>query len=173
MFIQTERLNIRPFIASDLDDIYAYMSDEETSYYIEQGCLDRQATEQFLHDNLSSSAKCYALELNDSDKVVGHVEFYPCFGEHTYEIGWIIHPSFQRQGYAFEATNSLITKGFEELAIHRIIATCQPDNHASYRLMEKLGMVREGHFIKCIPKPNGVWWDEYAYAILKEDYKAY
>ena len=49
--------------------------------------------------------------------------------------------------------------------VHRIIATCQPENIPSYRVMEKIGMRREGFFKKCIPKGN-VWWDEYYYAIL-------
>ncbi len=36
--------------------------------------------------------------------------------------------------------------------------------------MEKLGMVREGHFRQCIPKEDGTWWDEYFYSMLLDDF---
>ena len=58
--------------------------------------------------------------------------------------------------------------GFKEMKLHRIIATCQPQNTPSYRVMEKIGMRREGYFRKCIPHGNE-WWDEYYYAILEEE----
>jgi RimJ/RimL family protein N-acetyltransferase len=60
--------------------------------------------------------------------------------------------------------------GFESLQVHRLIATCQPQNRPSWRVMEKLGMQREGHFRKCIPRDETTWWDEYFYAILEEDW---
>ncbi len=55
------------------------------------------------------------------------------------------------------------------MGLHRIIATCDPRNTASYRVMEKTGMRREGHSIKCIRK-DGEWVDEYFYAILDEEW---
>ncbi|MCE2571883.1 GNAT family N-acetyltransferase [Motilimonas eburnea] len=103
--------------------------------------------------------------------MVGHIEFSPWFGDHTYEIGWIIHPEFQGQGIAYEAASAALAYGFETLNLHRVVATAQPDNPASYRLMEKLGMIREGHFRQCIPRPNGQWWDEYFYSMLASDYQ--
>jgi len=52
-----------------------------------------------------------------------------------------------------------------------IIATCQPENEASWKLAEKAGMRREGFFRKCIYKEDGIWWDEYFYAILENEWK--
>jgi ribosomal-protein-alanine N-acetyltransferase len=42
----------------------------------------------------------------------------------------------------------MLRYGFESLRLHRVIATCQPENAASWRVMEKLGMQREAHFRK-------------------------
>jgi len=56
------------------------------------------------------------------------------------------------------------------LHLHRIIATCQPQNVASWRVMEKLGMRREAHFRKCLRRPENQWWDEYFYALLDEEW---
>lgn len=56
------------------------------------------------------------------------------------------------------------------MGLHRIIATCQPENTPSYRVMEKLGMRREGYFQQCIPRGD-IWWDEYYYAMLKTEWR--
>jgi RimJ/RimL family protein N-acetyltransferase len=57
------------------------------------------------------------------------------------------------------------------LKAHRVIATCQPENVASWRVAEKLGLRREGHFRACLYRAPGVWWDEYFYALLAEEYE--
>ena len=65
---------------------------------------------------------------------------------------------------------ALLKHGFESLHLHRIIATCQPENAPSYRVMEKLGMRREGHFRQCFYRGEDHWWDEYFYAILEDEW---
>lgn len=56
------------------------------------------------------------------------------------ELGYSIIPSYQRQGYASEAASSLIDWGFSQPDIHTITAGCDPDNIASKRVLEKVGM---------------------------------
>jgi len=152
MYIITKRFILRRVGKEDSDAIYDYMSNKKTSLYIEQGCLNRTQLALFFEDNLKENAKCHVIEEIQTGKVVGHMMFYPCFGNHTNEIGWIINEKYQLRGYAFEASAALLSYGFNDLNVHRIIATCQPENKASYQLMEKLGMVREAHFRQCIPK---------------------
>jgi RimJ/RimL family protein N-acetyltransferase len=66
--------------------------------------------------------------------------------------------------------NKLLKFGFQALNLRRVIAACHVDNHASYKLMEKIGMRREGHFIK--EKLHGnVYCDRFQYAILQEEWK--
>jgi RimJ/RimL family protein N-acetyltransferase len=59
--------------------------------------------------------------------------------------------------------------GFETLALHRISATCDVDNVASARVLEKLGMKREGH-IRHTARRKGEWRDSYLYAILEPEW---
>lgn len=101
--------------------------------------------------------------------MIGHIEFFKCFGEHTYEIGWVLNPDYYNKGYALEAAYGVLNYGFEKLGLHRFVATCQPENVPSYRVMEKIGMRREGYYKKCIPQGED-WWDEYSYAILSEEW---
>jgi len=62
------------------------------------------------------------------------------------EIGWRIHPAWQRQGLAEEAARMVLAQAFETLRLPEIVAFTAPGNTASWRLMEKLGMAADGEF---------------------------
>lgn len=169
MNLQGQRLHLRPFQATDVAAVLRYTCLPEVMHYIPEGVFDEAAAKAFVAANSDADAHYLAVVLNEGDRLIGHLFFEPYFGQHSYEIGWVFHPDGQGQGYATEAAALLLKYGFEEMGLHRIVATCQPDNPASYRVMEKLGMRREGHFIACIPKGDE-WWDEYYYAILAKEW---
>ncbi len=83
--------------------------------------------------------------------MIGHVYF--CQAEPpkflTWELGYIFNPAYWGKGYATEACRRILQYGFEELGAHRIMARCSPENEASWRLLERLSMRREGFFKKC------------------------
>lgn len=62
------------------------------------------------------------------------------------EIGWRIAPHHLRKGYAEEAARLSLAFGFGQLDLPEIVAFTRPDNQASWRLMEKLGMRADGRF---------------------------
>ena len=64
----------------------------------------------------------------------------------TWEIGYIFNPDYGKQGYATEAARRLLDWLFMEKAAHRVMAMCSPENPSSWRLLERLGMRREGFF---------------------------
>lgn len=74
------------------------------------------------------------------------------------EIGYLLHPDFRGNGYAREAADRILQLGFEEL--HKISARCDPGNEPSRRLLERLGMRREGE--RAHP---------YTYAMLAGEYR--
>lgn len=112
----------------------------------------------------------YALVLRQGEALVGHISFGPWFGQKTYELGWAVAPPHQCRGYATEAARAVLSHAFGTARIHRVIATCNPDNTASVRVMEKLGMRREAHFRKGHEQPDGSWTDEYFYALLESEW---
>jgi RimJ/RimL family protein N-acetyltransferase len=65
------------------------------------------------------------------------------------EIGWRLHPDFWRQGFASEAAARMAAFGFESLVAPELIAVRHPDNAASARVMERLGMRYRGLEIWC------------------------
>lgn len=59
--------------------------------------------------------------------------------------------------------------GFNDLKLHRIEAGCAVENIASSKVLEKVGMTKEGMKRKKLPI-RGEWKDNYLYAILEEDF---
>jgi RimJ/RimL family protein N-acetyltransferase len=84
-------------------------------------------------------------------------------------LWYTIHPSYWGQGYATEAAHGLLAFGFGELRLHRIWADCDPANLASVRVLEKLGMRREGHLIENA-WIKGAWEDSLIFAILDREW---
>jgi RimJ/RimL family protein N-acetyltransferase len=168
--IETQRLRIRPFVAADWPDVHAYTSDPEVMTYVPEGVMTEEQTRQFIAESTTGDERVYAVALRAEQRLIGHMPFHPWFSPHIYEIGWVFHPAYQGEGYATEAATALLRYGFESLRIHRVIATCQPQNTPSHRVMEKLGMQREAHFRKCIYRDGSTWWDEYLYALLEEEW---
>ncbi|WP_090775132.1 GNAT family N-acetyltransferase [Shouchella lonarensis] len=170
MNLQTDRLSIRNFTYNDSVQLYEYTSLSEVMTYIPEGVFTKEMAKEFVEkQSCPKQATKFAVFLKGQPRLIGHIDFFKCFGEHTYEIGWVFHPEFYGQGFATEAAQAFVNYVFTYLKAHRIIATCQPENHPSYKIMEKIGMRREGFFKKCIPHEGG-WWDEYFYAILREEF---
>jgi len=168
--IETQRLRVRSFQHNDWQAVYDYTSDPAVMVYIPEGPFTPSQAKAFVADNMGGHARAVAVLLKTANLLIGHLVFHPWFAPQTYEIGWVFHRAYHSQGYATEAAVALLHYGFDALHLHRIIATCQPQNVASWRVMEKLGMRREAHFRKCIRRPENRWWDEYFYALLAEEW---
>lgn len=121
----------------------------------------------------------WAVCLKDTQKMIGHVYFCPTEPPEflTWDIGYIFNPAYWSKGYATEACQRMLQYGFEELGAHRIKAECSPDNPPSWRLLERLGMRREGHlkqvvFFRKTAEGEPLWLDAYQYATLDEEYRS-
>lgn len=168
--LETTRLIIRGFEPQDWPAVAVYATDPNVMAFMEEGVMTTAQVQTWVASNCGAAAQALPLLLKQTGQLIGHMVFHLWFAPRTYEIGWVLHPDYQGQGYATEAARALLGYAFAELQAHRIIATCQPENPASYRIMEKLGMQREGHFRQCIYRQDDIWWDEYFYAILKEEW---
>jgi RimJ/RimL family protein N-acetyltransferase len=87
------------------------------------------------------------------------------------EVGYIVHPDHQGRGYATEVAERLLGIGFEVLGLHRIIGRLEARNRASARVLEKLGMRREAHFVEN-EWVKGEWQSEVMFAILDREWAA-
>lgn len=87
------------------------------------------------------------------------------------ELGWVLDPAHSGRGYATEAVRELLRYSFEDLRVRRVTATCFFDDHASWRLMERVGMRRETHAVRESLHRSGQWLDTVTYALLADERK--
>ena len=180
--IETERLILRPIEARDWRAIHRYASLPEVVRYLphepfteEDASVfalrwSEQARQQELEGQGNGWPEMLVAQRKVDGRLIGHLPFEVFNAKYrTREIGWVFDPAYQGQGYATEAARAVLELAFGELGLHRVVATCDPRNRASYRVMEKLGMRREGHHRKDV-QIRGEWSDEYFYAILEEEW---
>jgi [ribosomal protein S5]-alanine N-acetyltransferase len=175
MIMETERLMIRPFSEEDWRDLHEYLSQEQVLKY-EPGNVSNEEDCRKIARERAQADRFWAVCLKESDKMIGHIYFEqkePAPFQ-TWMLGYIFNPAFYGNGYATEACQRILKYGFEELGAHRVMAMCNPDNAASWRLLERLHMRREGHFKKAAffrttADGQPIWHDAYQYAILKEE----
>lgn len=83
-------------------------------------------------------------------------------------IGYVYRRDRWGRGYGTEVLTALIRFGFDDLGLHRLHASAHVDNRASWRVMEKAGMRREGRLRDAL-RMSGGWADTYLYSILEVD----
>lgn len=91
----------------------------------------------------------------------------------TLEMGYVLNRAYWGRGYAAESCQALLTLAFSQ-GIHRVYAECDPENAASWRLLERLQFCREGHlrqnvFFWTDAQGKPLWKDTYVYARLCGD----
>jgi len=110
-----------------------------------------------------------AIERKEDGTVIGFVGFiYQDSGQG--EMGWALGEEYRGQGYATEAARALMDYGFNSLGLHRIHADTGTDNVASWRIMERLGMRREG-LLRGAVYEEGKWVDRYVYGMLADEWR--
>ncbi len=169
----TERFMLREFVEEDCLQIHPYCSDEEVTRYTFWGPNTEEQTRQFFDAAIQSQFQLprTTYEMVIADSSTGEVVGNCCLKaeKSNAELGYNISKAHWGKGIATEAARSMLEFGFQELKLHRIYATCRPENTGSYRVMENIGMKREGHLREHFMK-NGMWQDSYLYSILESEY---
>ena len=174
--IETDCLLLRKFTVNDIDDIIALVSHPSVAGVgnkIKASTPDvKKHIERQNALQLFELDKCFDLgiELKRENKIIGFVGLIRKNHKQG-EIGWALHIGYRGKGYAAEAARALITYGFEKLRLHRIFADTSNANVSSVKVMERLGMRREGHYRES-ELLDGQWRDVLVYAILADEWRA-
>jgi RimJ/RimL family protein N-acetyltransferase len=176
--METERLLLRPFAADDLSALHAIHSDNGVARWLyndprtleeSRGLLARKiagATLRTEGEWLSAAGV-----LRDTAELVADVSLLWASQTHRQgEIGFLVHPAHQGEGYATEASRPLLAFAFETLGLHRVVGRLEPRNVGSARVLEKLGMRREAHLVEN-EWVKGEWQSELVYAILAREWR--
>lgn len=191
---KTARLILRPYEPTDFDAVHAYSSDPENLTYMLWGPNTPEETREFIEDAIAAAESprpeeyLFAVIERSSDTLIGGGLIsvsgpvrpgvpeaaspeYPGYG--SGELGWIIRRDKQKLGYGSELGRFLVDFGFGELGLHRLCAHCDAENYGSRRVMENIGMRREGLFLEARrphKKSAMRFSDEYSYAMLRRDW---
>ncbi len=149
----TRSLVLRRFSAEDAEPLARYRSIPDVARFQAWDApfrVDRaQAMVAWLvaHDP-DEPGEWYQLAIalrDDPERLVGDCGIRPRADEPAVvDIGFTLDPSFQGRGLATEAVGELIRYLFEDRGKHKVCADCDTRNDASWRLMERLGLKREG-----------------------------
>jgi len=175
MIIETDRLLIRDYNETDLQDMHRLWSDKETMYYLDDIlCETIGDTVKYLQIGIANADGHYFCIC---DKTTGNY-----MGSIGYTItdatplgkavhmGYMLLPEHRGQGYMPEAVKKVIKFAFTQDNCIRLTTGCHKDNEASRRVMEKAGFRKEGERIKAAYH-DGVMKDRLEYAINKDEWR--
>jgi RimJ/RimL family protein N-acetyltransferase len=174
--LKTPRLLLRDFVEADWKAVHDYASDAEVVRDMIWGPNTEAQTREFIGITLEQQRRRpreqYGLAIEFEATLVGACRLeVQDGGKKEADLGYVLNRAYWKRGIATEAARGLLKFGFGELKLHRIWATCDPENAASIRVLEKIGMQREGR-MREHQLIKGRWRDSLLFAILDRDWNA-
>jgi RimJ/RimL family protein N-acetyltransferase len=174
--IKGDRLVLKKLKREDLEFIYE-MEKNPLVYYYE---ADEEPSKEKIckkhNSNLSRMEEypeeylVFLIRVNQEDTPIGQVFIQLNWEEmREWEIGYVLYPDYWGKGYATEAVMMLVKYTFENLDAHKIVGFCNANNEKSAKLMERIGMNRDG-LLREGRLWHKEWCDEYVYSILEREY---
>lgn len=148
--LETERLLLRRLRLDDLDNLFALYRDPDIRRYFPEGTLTYEETREELEWFLNGHPAHPELGLwatihKATDQFIGRCGLLPwnIEGRPEVEVAYLIDKKYWGQGLASEAAQAIARYGFEQLGLTRLICLIDPQNEASRRVAQKIGMAFE------------------------------
>jgi [ribosomal protein S5]-alanine N-acetyltransferase len=172
--LETERLRLRAFTLEDAATFERLVSPREVTdgtlsfpHPVPEG-WGVERINRMLETRASGEHVEFAICSRLTDELVGGIGLSVAARHRRGSLGYWLGVDHWGKGYATEAARAVLRYGFSELGLHRIEAGHYPRNPASGRVLEKIGMRREGvlrgHLLK-----GDTFEDDVVYAILATD----
>ncbi len=149
IIVETDRLIARYWRVSDAADAFAIYGDPEVTRNLGGNAHDSsiEETEAWIVKKVETQTEnaprgLWAVEERATGRVVGHalLEYATINGENRIELGYAFAHSAWCKGYATELSHALLRVGFDTLGLDEIYGVVMPENAASRRVLEKIGM---------------------------------
>ncbi|HEX5707639.1 MAG TPA: GNAT family N-acetyltransferase [Pyrinomonadaceae bacterium] len=149
--LETARLVFRPYRPEDVEESVAMLTDAGVMRFVGDGVLDDAGARAmfkrtFTHVYATIAFDVWAVCEKGGGEIIGHAEIKPRKGAEDVEIVYLLRREAWGRGYATEIARRLVEYGFEDLKLRRVVATIDVENRASVRVVEKIGMRREGQY---------------------------
>jgi RimJ/RimL family protein N-acetyltransferase len=174
--IETDRLLLRDFVEEDWRAVHEYGSDPEVVRYLPWGPNTEEDSRDFIGRAIAIQNEDprrrfeIGIVLKEEGRLIGGCgirENNATLREGN--IGYVLNRIYWGRGIATEAARAIVRFGFETLNLHRIFATCFPENKASERVLQKCGMSLEGRLRENLMM-RGEWRDSLLYAIIDHEW---
>lgn len=176
--VRTERLTLRPAATDDADPTWKYRRLESVGRWLTEVPADGEAYRATFAEP-ARLADTVIVELDGNvigdfmlriEEAWAQAEVVGQARSNQAELEWALDPAYTGHGYATEAVRGLLEFCFTALGVRRVVATCFLANDTSWRLMERVGMRREGHAVSEWLHRSGQWLDTVTYAALAEEW---
>ncbi|WP_079480751.1 GNAT family N-acetyltransferase [Halobacillus salinus] len=136
-------------------------TEEDSKFFIAQAIRDRNKRHR--------SRFVFAIVLKENNQVVGNIEMNITDWDGVGEIGFVIHHGHWGNGYAKQAVCLMLKHSFDKCELHRVAAVSDPNNLASIRVLERVGMIKEGVLRKDL-YIKGHWRDSVVFSLLENEW---
>lgn len=175
MYLETERLILRPAQAKDADD---YMEFCNSEFVLRYNAMTVKSKEEVVKQFAQQEDQWHTLVLDhkETGKVIGVVcteEDSLRWDVNSKEVSYLINEAFARQGYMKEALGALISYLFEAKELDCVTARSFAPNTASRNLLSSLGFHQDGLLPHCVKGYGGVIFDDAVYSLMREEHKVF
>jgi len=177
IYARSNRLILRQFSQQDVDSFFLYRSSPEVAKFQSWENYQYHDAEVFVRKQSKNVPDQpgtwfqFAIALVETNHLIGDCALHTLLNEpRIVEIGFTLAEEYQGKGYASEAVRALLSYAFNSLGKHKVIAFTDVRNEKSIRLLERVGMRREGHLLENYMS-KGQWVDEYQYSLLQSEWR--
>jgi RimJ/RimL family protein N-acetyltransferase len=147
IILETKRLILRHLIMDDLDELFALYRDPDIRRYFPEGVKNYDDTKEELEWHMNGypdhpELGLWATVHKETNKFIGRCGLLPweINSKLEVEIAYLLDKSFWHQGLATEAAMGIMKYAFEKLNLSRLICLIDPENIASQRVAQRIGM---------------------------------
>lgn len=177
MKLETNRLIIRPYKEEDLLECFKLMQDKELFKYLDMTVMSFEEYKGLFNWLIHSYDKGFDTDFKYSFNIIlketsAHIGWCGLgvldYDIRKKEIYYLIGREHWRKGYAKEATEALLNYGFNTIGLDEIVALCKPENIASKKVIENMGL-KFRYTINGLPEEFDFFNDKPFYSLTKEE----
>ncbi len=172
--LDTARLVLRNATRNDVSDVFVYASDAEVTRYLRWGPHQTQSetedyVKQVLADYRTGRDGPWFIEHKQNKNIIGSIHLMGISIQHRKaEVGFALSKAYWNRGLMTEALQRVLEYSFG-IGLNRVEGLCINDNRAAARVMEKLGMKKEGELREYLFQ-KGAFWNFCVYSILQQEF---
>lgn len=169
--LKGQTIELVPVTKAHIDFICTVETDIDLWHYEEYVETDKERIRKKFTDRIEQNHVFDFIVRRISDDVQIGIVYIWRYGwnRKSWEIGYVILPEFQDNGYCLESVELLLSFAFKELNAHKVVGMCHCDNEKSASIMQKSGMSKQGVFREEY-QWQGKWVDQFYFSILQREY---